>query len=275
MQRKTILIAAATLAAISLIIFIFRLTGAGKKAAETRYPEGAYVYKPVKETPAVALVLDDCGYTKKNLEDVSSLGIPVTLAVLPNTPYAKEVCRFADDNGIEVILHMPMEPEGKDVALEKDTLFVEMEPGAVSEAIGRAFESVPSAKGMNNHMGSKATTDNRLMMAVLENLKERDMFFLDSKTSGNTVCREVAERSGITCLERDVFIDNKLDPGSIKGQMHRVESIVAKGSSVIAIGHDRTMTIKVLKEVVPRMKEKGVKFVTLSEMAGKDAGPGD
>jgi polysaccharide deacetylase 2 family uncharacterized protein YibQ len=275
MQRRAILIAAIALAAVSLIIFVFKLTGAGKKAAKIQHPEGAYIYVPVEKVPAVALVLDDFGYTKKNLKEVNSLGIPITLAVLPNTPYSKAVCSFADKSGMEVILHMPMEPEREDVALEKDTLLVEMDPKSVSDVINRAFESVPSAKGMNNHMGSKATGDNEFMTAVLKDLKKRDMFFLDSRTSKDTVCKQAALKAGIAYLGRDVFIDNELDPESIKRQMHKVEKMVLEGSDVIAIGHDRAMTVKVLKEVVPEMKEKGIKFVTLSEMAGKDVGSRD
>ena len=266
MQRKTILIAAATLAAISLIIFIFRLTGAGKKAAETRYPEGAYVYKPAKETPAVALVLDDCGYTKKNLEDVSSLGIPVTLAVLPNTPYAKEVCRFADDNGIEVILHMPMEPEGKDVALEKDTLFVEMEPGAVSEAIGRAFESVPSAKGMNNHMGSKFTSAPNEVHTTLAVLQSRDLLFVDSLTSSHSVAYGTARRMGMSSLCRNVFIDHRPYRQSVFHQLKRLERRACRHGMAVGIGLPHIETLHGLRRYLETRSPEAPPITTVSAL---------
>jgi len=224
------------------------------------------VIPPVENRPAVALVLDDFGYSKRNLEAVRGLGIPLTLAVLPNTFYTKDVCLFSEENGIEVILHMPMEPENSAVNLEKDTIGGSMAPETVEDIIARAYKSVPSAKGMSNHMGSKATKDERFMAVAFGELKKRDQFFLDSLTTEGSVCDRVAERSGVPCLKRDIFIDSESDKEYISRQMQKLERLASSGNDVVAIGHDRRATIEVLREVIPKLKENGIRFVTLSEM---------
>ena len=221
---------------------------------------------PDRYAPLVALVLDDFGYTRKNLDALKDVDAPLTVAVLPDTPYSKAVCSFADENGLEVILHLPMEPEMETHHLEKDTIGSGMDDAAVKKIIANAFRSVPTASGMSNHMGSKATKDDRLMTVVLGDLKDRGMFFLDSFTTKRSVCEQAARKVGIPYLRRDVFIDNRLEGEYIKRQMEKLEQTAFTDGSAVGIGHDRGVTIDVLREVVPKMKEKGIKFVYLSEM---------
>ena len=161
--------------------------------------------------PRVALVLDDFGYSKKNFEKLKDLGIPVTMAVLPNVPYSKKACDVAKENGFEVILHMPMEPIDNAKPMEKDTILVVMDDPVVESKIDGALNSIYSAKGISNHMGSRATGDKRLMELVFSDLKKRDLFFLDSYTSGNSLCSIVCRRNYalgfITsiCCRGDIF----------------------------------------------------------------------
>ncbi|MFH1552494.1 MAG: divergent polysaccharide deacetylase family protein [Candidatus Omnitrophota bacterium] len=216
--------------------------------------------------PSVALVLDDFGYTKKNLDALKKVGVPLTIAVLPNTPYAKTVCSFAKKNGIEVILHLPMEPKDETAYLEVDTIDAEMDAQTLKKVIANAFDSVYSAKGVSNHMGSKATMDTCLMELVLEDIKTRDMFFLDSVTTEGSVCAQAARKFGVPYVKRDIFIDNELNREYIERQMEKVERMALSNGNAVAIGHDRGMTIDVLRDVVPRMKERGIQFVRLSEI---------
>ncbi|MBD3426153.1 MAG: hypothetical protein GF409_02860 [Candidatus Omnitrophica bacterium] len=274
MYRKVLFIAAAALISIAIFVTVFNMVKRRFVRPQATHPGKAYVYEGREDLPAVALVLDDFGYTKRNLNGVRELGIPLTLAVLPNTPYSAAVCSFAEANGMEVILHMPMEPESDAVALEKDTLSSEMEPEEVTGIIEKAFKSVPSARGMNNHMGSKATRDSSFMRVVLSDLKDRDMFFLDSRTCRGGVSEDIALQLELPYLKRDVFIDNELEREKIKKQLARIEKMALGGSNVVAIGHDRTMTIEVLDEVVPQMRKNGIRFVTLSEMMEENAGSG-
>ncbi len=232
----------------------------------------APVIRPAEKEPVVALVLDDFGYTQKNLEGVRDIGAPVTLAVLPNTPYAGAVCSFARKNGIEVILHMPMEPRDRTISLEKDTLTTEMSPAEVRNIIDEAYAAVPGADGMSNHQGSGATADEQLMTVVLEDIKQRRQFFLDSMTTGRSVCGEVAGRLKVPCVKRDIFLDHEMDRESIRKQMAKLDSIARRKGRAVAIGHDREMTVSVLREVVPKMRENGIRFISLSEMVDKTEG---
>lgn len=221
------------------------------------------------KAPLVALVLDDFGYSKKNLESLKEIGAPVTLAVLPNIPYSEEVCRFAEENDMEVILHLPMEPKDSTLALEKDTILVGNDDDAIKGSLKSSLTSVSSAKGVSNHMGSKATSDARVISVIFGYLKERDLYFLDSVTTNASVCEEVAREKDLAYVKRDIFIDHEKNIEYIKAQLAKVEKVAIRDGSCVAIGHDRGQTIEVLREVVPAMKEKGVKFVKLSEIIDK------
>jgi polysaccharide deacetylase 2 family uncharacterized protein YibQ len=275
MNRRLILFAA-----LAVVVSVFVIFSFCTKVVKISVPETKKrAFRPAEErlaelppdeyAPLVALVLDDFGYTKKNLNVVEGIDAPLTIAVLPNTPYSKAVCSFADENGLEVILHLPMEPENETDHLEKDTIGSEMDDATVKKIIADAFRSVPSAKGASNHMGSKATKDSRLMTVVFDDLKKRDMFFLDSFTSGDSACERVAQKVGIPYVRRDIFIDNELEEGYIRQQTQRLEQIAFANGSAVGIGHDRSVTVDVLQRVVRQMEEKGVRFVFLSEIAKK------
>jgi len=220
----------------------------------------------VKNDAVIALVLDDFGYTKKNLRELKNLKTPITLAVLPNAPYTETVCSFAKENGFETIIHLPMEPEKTTESLEKNTITCDMTDAEIKKNVMAAFKSVPSAEGVSNHMGSKATGNERLMTTVFTLLKNKNMFFLDSFTTEKSVSESVAEETGVIRVKRDIFIDNKSDKEYIRAQMDKLKEMAFSKGYVIAIGHDRSLTVKVLHETVPIMKKEGVRFVLLSEM---------
>lgn len=248
------------------IVLIFRSSREEKPAKlEVKVEE-------IKRAPLVALVLDDFGYTKKNLEAIKAIGVPVTMAVLPNIAQSEAVCSFARDNGMEVILHLPMEPEVDKGSLEKDTIMVGLDDQAVRDILEKDLASVYSARGVSNHMGSKATSDRRVMGVIFEELKERDLFFLDSMTTNGSVGRDLAQELGIPYVRRDVFIDHQNESDHIKKQLAKVEKMALLEGSVVAIGHDRGTTVEVLAQVIPQMKEKGIEFVKLSEVIERQEG---
>ncbi len=234
---------------------------------ERREREGIIEGKPdIAYKPAVAIVLDDFGYTEKNLKDLKRINAPVTIAVLPNTPYSEKVSSFAGDNGMEVILHLPMEPMDQREALEEDTIRADMSEREVKHIIDNSLRSVPGAVGVSNHMGSKATKDKKIMGIVLDDIYGRGMFFLDSRTSKGSVCGYIAEKKGMQIAERDIFIDNVMDKKEIAERLKDLEKEAVSKGFCVAIGHDRSLTIEVLKRIVPEMQEKGIKFVKLSEL---------
>lgn len=219
--------------------------------------------------PMVALVLDDFGYSKKNLEKLKDIGVPITMAVLPNVPYSKKACDFAEANGFEVILHMPMEPMDNAKSMEQDTILIAMDDPAVENKIDGALSSVYSAKGISNHMGSRATGDKRLMDLVFSDLKKRELFFLDSYTSANSLCEKTAKEKGVAYAKRDIFIDNELNGEYITVQMVKLEDLAKEKGQAVGIGHDRRATVEALGKIVPQMKKRGIRFVKLSELIEK------
>lgn len=220
--------------------------------------------------PKIALILDDFGYSKRNLNFLKNLKTPVTLAVLPGTPYAAAICSFAGKNGYETIVHLPMEPENKDEGLEANTITVDMKEKDIKNCIGKAFQSVSTAKGLSNHMGSKATKDEDLMTIVIGELKNKNKFFVDSYTTRESVCEKLARENDVPYIKRDMFIDNKSDQEYIERQLEKLKEMALTKGQVVAIGHDRVSTMKALKEMVPKIKEEGVEFVFLPELMNED-----
>ncbi|MFH1395702.1 MAG: divergent polysaccharide deacetylase family protein [Candidatus Omnitrophota bacterium] len=222
------------------------------------------------KNPKIALILDDFGYSKRNLNFLKELKIPVTLAVLPETPYARAICAFAEKNGCETIVHLPMQPENEDEDLEKDTVTVDMKDQEVRNCISNAFKSVYTAKGLSNHMGSRATKNKDLMAIVIKELKDANKFFVDSYTTNESVCEELAKENNVPYIKRDMFIDNKSDQDYIERQLEKVQEMALAKGSAVAIGHDRVSTMKALQKMVPKIKSKGVEFVFLPRLMNKN-----
>ena len=265
MDRKSLLFFIATLAVIAAAVVLARWVDR-PSAPGTQAGESARVFPAAERTgPVICLVLDDFGYTTRNLQALKGIGAPVTLAVLPNLPYTRKVCAFARDNGMEVILHLPVEPENEEAGLEKNTLCCGMDEAEVRSIIEDDLRSVIYARGVSNHMGSRGTRDTRLMRTVMDELNKKDLFFLDSLTTRNSVCRQAAVEKGVPFASRDIFIDNKIDADAIRGQLKSLEKIALAGGRALGIGHDRPLTIEVLRVAVPEMRRKGIRFVKLSD----------
>ena len=170
-MNKFIIFAPAVLLVMSFISFIAVVFLKNRPDMET----------PAEILPKVAIVLDDWGYNKKYFDILDSIDAALTISVLPELPYSRYIAeREAKFPNREVIVHMPMEPENNTVRLEKSTLLTSMSKDDAMSLLNSAFNSVPNAKGLSNHMGSKATTDRALMRVVLKDVGKRDVYFLDS-----------------------------------------------------------------------------------------------
>lgn len=214
----------------------------------------------------VAIVIDDWGYSLNNLKSLSEIKNPLTLAVLPNLPYSERIAKEAYRKNFEVILHIPMEAHSKNVGNEKDTILTSMDKKAVISTLNNSIKSVPYIKGISNHQGSKATEDEALIKIILEELKNRNLFFLDSFVTPNSVCETLARSSGIKFAKRSAFLDNEEDPEYIKTQLRHLAYLAKKDGSAIGICHDREVTFSVLSETMKELEAEGIKFVKLSEL---------
>lgn len=237
------------------------------KATPQERPEPELIVRPKVKLGKIAIVIDDWGYNLKNRDFITDNDFSLTLSVLPFKAFSTEVARLAHSKNKDVIIHMPMEPHNKDdYGLEEKTLLTTMDKDTVIKILDQAFGAVPYARGISNHMGSMATENTRLMKIVLDYLKKREMFFLDSLVTPRSVCRRLAQSIRLRYAQRNVFIDNESDRAYIRAQLVKL-AVMAKSKGVaIGIGHDRVNTVAVLKEVIPELEAQGYEFVSLSEV---------
>ncbi|MBI5587763.1 MAG: divergent polysaccharide deacetylase family protein [Deltaproteobacteria bacterium] len=228
------------------------------------------VAPPVKKAyPRVAIVIDDMGQDMKKLRELIALNAPITVAVLPNLSHSKDTAKEAHARGLEVLLHLPMEPKDLgDNNPGKGALLTAMTSEEIRKNIEDDLKTVPYAAGVNNHMGSRFTEDERQMRSVLNVVKKRKMFFLDSRTSSNSVAGKVAGEIGVRNADRNVFLDNSRDITYIKGQITELVSIARKHGSAIAIGHPHPETIEAIKESL-EVLNGSVEIVKLSDIVNK------
>jgi len=223
------------------------------------------------ESARLAIVLDDAGESLDVVKEVERLPSVVAVAVLPNAARSAEVARELGAQGRELLLHMPMEPVGNhgpgpgDGAVE-----VGLSGEEIRSRIDHAIEVVRGARGINNHMGSRASADRPAMHAVMDAIRGRGLYFLDSRTTPETVAEEVARETGIPALHRDVFLDVVTEPEAIR---HALAQAVARARSqglAVAIGHVHPLTIETLASELPRLSES-VRLVRPSQLARRAA----
>ncbi len=223
------------------------------------------------ETPVIqpkyrlAIVIDDMGRTMSSLDSILALEAPITIAVLPNLGRSEEVAIKAKDHGIEVLLHMPMEPLSSLNDPGKGAVFTTMTDEEVRIKVLKAVESVPGIVGINNHMGSKFTADADKMAVVLDVLKSKDLFFLDSRTTAKSVGVELARKHSVETIGRDLFLDNEEDQAYIEAQLRKAIARAKRKGRAVAIGHPYPETIRAISAVMGDIESEGVTIVSVSE----------
>ena len=242
----------------------------GERGPETVIPDtadGRTAVHPVVTPPRVSIVIDDMGADLEKLRALMRLDSPITIAVMPHLKYSAQVATEAHARGWDVIMHLPMEPQDMG---ENDpgvgALLVVMTPEEVRTQMVNDFKTVPYALGVNNHMGSKFTEDAELMKVVMQEVKKKKMFFLDSRTSPDSVVEKLARSMKVDSAVRNVFLDNTREKGYIKGQIRELVSIAKKRGKAIGIGHPYPETIEALAETVDELGRQGVTVVRLSDL---------
>ena len=197
----------------------------------------------------VALIMDDMGNSLETLQELIALGRPVTVSVLPYGPQAAESARIAHENGLEVLLHLPLESlNNHDImANTEGMIMAAMTAPDIVLSFETSYARVPFAAGTNNHMGSRFTAERDLMRAVLRPIKEKALFFVDSRTTSKTVALDEARKMGIPAVERDVFLDADEDRGRIRGRLIELFQKARKKGRAVGICHPFPETLAVLK----------------------------
>ena len=235
------------------------------RAAMARRP--AHVEQSVVATARrrdIVLILDDVGFDHQPLRSAMDIDPNVNFAVLPNSRNAHEVASALHARGFEVLCHLPMEPEGfPRVSPGSRAVLTSMSDAEIARTTRDNIGAVPFARGVNNHMGSRATADRRVMSNVLGALPE-GMYFIDSKTTGSSVASAVARAMHVKTASRSVFLDDVQNETAIRRQLASLTRAAETHGMAVGIGHMYGPTIKVLAEEAPFLRARGVRFVRAS-----------
>jgi polysaccharide deacetylase 2 family uncharacterized protein YibQ len=215
--------------------------------------------------PRIAIVIDDLGGENKISQELLRWDLPITFSILPFGPYSKTLARKAHRKGKEIILHLPMEPHGyPQTKPGEGVLLEEMDEAKLLHQLSKDIEAVPYIKGVSNHMGSRLMENPEKVKIVLSELKRRKLFFLDSRTTPQTVGVNVAQGLGMKAMERTLFIDHSVEEEDIEQKIEKLIQLSFSNGKAIGIGHPHPSTLKSLKEMIPKIKEKGIDLVPLS-----------
>ncbi|WP_320169910.1 divergent polysaccharide deacetylase family protein [Maridesulfovibrio sp.] len=198
--------------------------------------------------PKMAIVIDDMGEDLRLAEGLAALERPVTFSIWPNSSHVGRTVKIARKHGIEIMIHLPMQPKGyPKVNPGSDALLVGMSGNKIRMTVNEAVKKVPGAVGLNNHMGSKFTEDYKGMKEVMAALKKHRLFFLDSRTTPDSAGPKAARIAGVTLYERNIFLDNVKDVSAIKYQLSKAAEVARKKGQSIAIGHPHRETLKAIR----------------------------
>ena len=212
------------------------------------------------------LILDDAGNNIEPLPAFLEFPGPLAVAVLPNLPFSVESAARTAAAGQEIMLHLPMEPVGT-ADPGPGALTEDLSDSDVLRILGENLASVPGAIGVNNHMGSRATSDERLMELVLADIRRRELFFVDSRTTVSTVASGIAANLHTQFAERDVFLDNDRSRDAILAAISGALKLAHSQDEVVMIGHATVAELaEVLNEIYPIVVERGYQFGRISDV---------
>lgn len=218
--------------------------------------------------PAISLIIDDLGNQRVQGERVVLLPGPVACAFLPHAPFTASQARQAHASNKEVMLHLPMQAVANGASdNQKGVLTLDMTQRQFTETLVQGLESVPHVSGLNNHMGSLLTRHPGHMAWLMRLIRQRgELFFVDSRTTRNTVAKKLAREYGIPATARSVFLDNQHDRESIRAKFRELVKIAHRKGTALGIGHPFSATLDVIQEELARLDESGVRLLPVSQL---------
>lgn len=244
-----------------------RVNGSSEKAL----PAKAASILPPKEnaggqvTGRLAIVIDDAGRDLDSQHIYEQMGIPLTLAVMPDQIHTRDAALSWRAHGLPVILHQPMESVSG-IGMEPKVILTSMSDAAIRQMLRDSLSQLPEAIGINNHQGSKATIDARTMDIVMNELHHRGLFFFDSHTNSTTAADKAAKTYGVPYVRNDLFVDNSASVSDICAMIQEGADRAKKKGMYIIIGHCRPHTAEAFRQMVPKLKAQGIEFVYLSSL---------
>jgi polysaccharide deacetylase 2 family uncharacterized protein YibQ len=201
------------------------------------------------------------------MDELIALNYPISFSVLPGLQLSRETAAAAHRAGLEVMLHLPMEPQPGAAAVSRSGVIrTGMPDSEVAGIVDADLKELSYAIGVNNHQGSRATGDPRLMFALMKMLAQHRLFFIDSRTTANTVALDEARNAGVPAFFRSVFLDDTLDVGYTLGQLDKLIRVATVEGAALAIGHPHQTTIDALRQYLPEFERHDVQLVPASEL---------
>jgi uncharacterized protein len=220
------------------------------------------------ERPMIAVVVDDLGLNRRNTAALNQLKAPLTLAFLPYAGALEEQAQAGRAAGHELIVHVPMQPLGRDWP-GPNALLASLGEEEFVRRLQENLDRFSGFVGINNHMGSLLTTDPELMGLVMAEMRRRDLLFLDSKTTPDSVALQQARRHGVPAVQRDVFLDNEINHSYVQRQLAATEVVARRNGMAVAIGHPHDVTIEALRRWLPTLERRGFRLVPLSTIVAR------
>jgi polysaccharide deacetylase 2 family uncharacterized protein YibQ len=214
----------------------------------------------------LAIILDDLGNDRAAAEAIFALPYPLTISVLPNHPHSVEIAEEAHRRGYQVLLHLPMQAVGNEKP-EAPELRPGMSESDVTLLVNQMLQAVPHVVGVNNHQGSQATSDPALMSELMPVLRDRQLFYIDSRTAATTVAFETAREDGVRSAFRNVpFLDDVAEVAAVRKQLEMALRGARGKGEAVAIGHPHPATLQALSEILPHAEGQGVHLVFASDL---------
>jgi uncharacterized protein len=220
---------------------------------------------PPPGAPRIAIIVDDLGGRRDVFDVLREIRRPLTVAVLPALPLSASMARDAARSGMEVLLDVPMEPyRYPELDPGPGILLTSMSPAQIQHAVGGQLETVAPAVGVINRMGSRLTEDSSRMRAMLEVLAARRMFLIDAYTSSQSAAYDEARIAGVRAARRHLLIDHASGEAGDRAQWDRVAGWAERRGEVVVVAHGHPLTVRLLKEYVPRWEARGLRLVPVS-----------
>jgi len=215
----------------------------------------------------VAIIIDDVGHSQPAARPFIEMDHPVALSILPERPFSRELASDAAERGKTILLHLPMEPVGyPGIDPGPGAILLSHNREEIREVLKRDIDSIPGIVGINNHMGSRATTDPRVMETVLDLISETKLFFIDSRTTPETIALKLAREFRIPSAKRDVFLDNEPSPSAIDARADELLNLAEKKGWAIGIGHANAETAKALERMAIKARERNIQWISLESL---------
>jgi polysaccharide deacetylase 2 family uncharacterized protein YibQ len=212
----------------------------------------------------IVLIIDDLGFDGQPLDRLMALDPNINASILPNGTRTAEFARRLNARGFEILCHLPMEPRGGE-APGRNAILTSMSDAEIARVTRENIQAVPHAVGVNNHMGSRATSDRRVMTSVLRAMPG-ELYFIDSRTVAGSVAEDVARELNVRTAARNVFLDDVATEGAVRKQVRELADAAEKKGVAIGIGHPYPVTMRVLAQELPELRARGFRLVRASEV---------